>query len=41
LCGVRPDGITSFSMIQMASDAGNAAGLVFFRQQTIENQRRA
>ncbi len=30
LCGIRPDGITSFSMIQMASDAGNAAGLVFF-----------
>ena len=30
LCGVRPDGITSFSMIQLASDAGNAAGLVFF-----------
>src|SRR5271155_5576833 len=30
LCGVRPDGITSFSMIQMVSDAGNAAGLVFF-----------
>lgn len=30
LCGVRPDGIASFSMIQMASDAGNAAGLVFF-----------
>src|SRR5271163_2773216 len=30
LCGVRPDGNTSFSMIQMASDAGNAAGLVFF-----------
>ena len=30
LCGVRPDGITSFSMIQMASDAGNVAGLVFF-----------
>src|SRR5271170_2637572 len=30
LCGVRPDGVTSFSMIQMASDAGNAAGLVFF-----------
>jgi bifunctional non-homologous end joining protein LigD len=30
LCGVGPDGITSFSMIQMASDAGNAAGLVFF-----------
>jgi DNA ligase D-like protein (predicted ligase) len=30
LCGVRSDGIISFSMIQLASDAGNAAGLVFF-----------
>jgi len=30
LCGVRPDGVTSFSMIQAASDSGNAAGLVFF-----------
>jgi bifunctional non-homologous end joining protein LigD len=30
LCGVGPDGITSFGMIQLASDAGNAAGLVFF-----------
>jgi bifunctional non-homologous end joining protein LigD len=30
LCGVGPDGITSFSMIQDASDAGNAAGLVLF-----------
>jgi bifunctional non-homologous end joining protein LigD len=30
LCGVGPGGITSFSMIQLASDAGNAAGLVFF-----------
>ena len=30
LCGVGPDGITSFSMIQLASDAGNAAGLAFF-----------
>src|ERR1700716_4169292 len=27
LCGVRADGLTSFSMIQAASDAGNAAGL--------------
>jgi ATP-dependent DNA ligase len=27
-CGVYPDGITSFSMIQTASDAGNADGLV-------------
>jgi ATP-dependent DNA ligase len=30
LGGVRPDGVTSFSMIQAASDSGNAAGLVFF-----------
>jgi DNA ligase D-like protein (predicted ligase) len=30
LCGVFPDGITSFGIIQAASDAGNAAGLVFF-----------
>jgi DNA ligase D-like protein (predicted ligase) len=30
LCGVRSDGTTSFSLIQAASDAGNAAGLVFF-----------
>ena len=30
LCGVFPDGITSFGMIRAASDAGNAAGLVFF-----------
>jgi bifunctional non-homologous end joining protein LigD len=30
LCGISPDGITSFSMIQLASQAGNAAGLVFF-----------
>jgi hypothetical protein len=30
LCGVRPDGTTSFSMIQAASDSGNADTLVFF-----------
>jgi bifunctional non-homologous end joining protein LigD len=30
LCGVGPDGVTSFSMIQLASDRGNAAALVFF-----------
>ena len=30
LCGVFPDGITSFGMIQAASDAGDAAGLVYF-----------
>jgi hypothetical protein len=25
LCGVGPDGITSFSIVQLASDSGNAA----------------
>ena len=30
LCGVRPDVKTSFSMIQAASDSGNADALVFF-----------
>jgi bifunctional non-homologous end joining protein LigD len=30
LCDVRPAGITSFSVIQNASDGGNAAGPVFF-----------
>src|SRR5260370_18730785 len=30
LCGVRADGVTSFSMIQAASDSGHAAALVFF-----------
>jgi bifunctional non-homologous end joining protein LigD len=30
LCGVRPDGTTSFSLIQNASDTGNGAALVFF-----------
>jgi len=30
LCGVGPDGITHFSIIQAASDAGNAAALVFY-----------
>ena len=30
LCGVRPDGTTSFSVIQNASDTGNAEALVFF-----------
>jgi hypothetical protein len=29
LCGVGPDGITSFSIVQLASDSGNAAALVF------------
>jgi ATP-dependent DNA ligase len=30
LCGVRPDGKTSFSLIQGASDTGNADALVFY-----------
>jgi ATP-dependent DNA ligase len=30
LCGVRPDGVISFSMIKAASENGNAAALVFF-----------
>jgi bifunctional non-homologous end joining protein LigD len=30
LCGVRPDGTTSFSLIQNASDPGNPEALVFF-----------
>jgi hypothetical protein len=30
LSGVGPDGITSFSMIQLASGSGNAAALIFF-----------
>jgi bifunctional non-homologous end joining protein LigD len=30
LCGVRPDGTTSFSLIQNASDTSNSGALVFF-----------
>ena len=30
LCGVGPDGITSINIVQLASDRGNAAALVFF-----------
>jgi len=30
LCGVRPDGTTSFSLIQNASDTGNSEALVLF-----------
>jgi ATP-dependent DNA ligase len=30
LCGVRPDGTTSFSLIQNASDTGKGDALVFF-----------
>jgi ATP-dependent DNA ligase len=39
LCGVRPDGITSFSMIQAASDSGNAAALVFFLRSSVSRRR--
>jgi DNA ligase D-like protein (predicted ligase) len=30
LCGVGPDGITAFNIVQLASDSGNPAALVFF-----------
>src|SRR6266404_5824148 len=30
LCGITPDGKTSFSLIQTASGSGNAGALVFF-----------
>jgi DNA ligase D-like protein (predicted ligase) len=30
LCGVGPDGITAFNIVQLASDSGKAAALVFF-----------
>jgi DNA ligase D-like protein (predicted ligase) len=30
LCGVGPDGVTSFNIVQLASDSGNATSLVFF-----------
>jgi ATP-dependent DNA ligase len=30
LCGVGPDGTTSFNIVQLASGSGNAAALVFF-----------
>jgi DNA ligase D-like protein (predicted ligase) len=30
LCGMGPDGVIAFNIIQLASDSGNAAALVFF-----------
>ena len=30
LCGIGADGLTSFNIVQLASDRGNAAALVFF-----------
>ncbi len=30
LCGIGPDGIPSFNIVQLASDSGSAAALVFF-----------
>ena len=41
LCGVFPDGITSFSMIQAASDAGNAAGLVYLYKHLVRHSHAA
>ena len=30
LCGIGPDDIPSFNIVQLASESGNAAALVFF-----------
>ena len=35
LCGVRPDGVTSFSIMQQAADRGSA-GLVYFAFDLLE-----
>ena len=40
LCGVRPDGTASFSLIQTASDAGNAKALVFFLFDLLQSRGR-
>jgi ATP dependent DNA ligase domain len=39
LCGVRPDGTTSFSLIQNASDSGNSDALVFFLFDLLHRRR--
>src|SRR5262252_417451 len=39
LCGVGPDGITSFNIVQLASDSGNAAALVFFVRSPLPRRR--
>jgi hypothetical protein len=39
LCGGDPDGINTFSMIQLASDAGNAAGLVIYVRSSLSRRR--
>jgi ATP dependent DNA ligase domain len=41
LCGVRPDGTTSFSLIQNASDTGNGEALVFFPVRSYPSRRRS
>jgi ATP-dependent DNA ligase len=41
LCAVGPDGITSFGMIQLASDSGNAAALMFFLFDLLYRRRRS
>jgi hypothetical protein len=40
LCGVRPDGITSFSLIQNASDTSNGDALVFLPGRDLGGGRR-
>jgi ATP-dependent DNA ligase len=40
LCGVRADGITSFGMIQAASDSGNAAAGVLPVRSSLPRRRR-
>ena len=36
----RPDGVTSFSIVRLASDSGNAAALVFFLFDLLQNDLR-
>jgi hypothetical protein len=40
LCGIFPNGITSYNMIQAASGAGNGAGLVYFIFDLLHRDRR-
>jgi bifunctional non-homologous end joining protein LigD len=41
LCAVGLDGITSFNIVQLASDSGNAAALVFFVRSSPSRRRRS
>ena len=40
LCGIRPDGTTSFSLIQNASDTGNTDALIFFSSMSRTSMRK-